>query len=197
MQRSAGRKNACAGSVLRSVSTAASFLLLVAAAFAALVLVIVPGVTGSQTYTVLTRSMEPHYGPGTLLVVTPVEFAELQRGDVVTYQLASGRPEVITHRIVSISADQQGKPVLITRGDNNNAADQAPVTEVQVRGRLFYAVPYAGYAANWLGHHERTLVGQAGATALIAYGIFTMMRGYIDRRRRMAPASAAIERAGH
>ena len=77
--------------------------LLMVAVFAALVLIVVPRATGSQTYTVLTNSMAPKFPPGTFLVVKPVDFDELKYGDVVTFQLYSGRPEVETHRIVGFA----------------------------------------------------------------------------------------------
>ncbi|MGG5752801.1 signal peptidase I [Zafaria sp. Z1313] len=164
-------------SPLRAAATAASFLALVLAALAALVLVIVPLATGSQSYSVLTGSMAPHYAPGTLLVVGPADFASLGTGDVVTYQLESGRPEVVTHRIVSVTSAQDGERLLITQGDNNDAPDPAPVAEVQVRGTLLYAVPYAGFAANWLGNQDRTLAGRLLAYGLIGYGAVVFGRG--------------------
>ncbi|MFL4472967.1 signal peptidase I [Paeniglutamicibacter sp. MACA_103] len=182
--------------ILRRAGTALSFVSLVAAALAALVLVAVPLLTGSQTYSVLTNSMKPNYGPGTLLVIKPTPFESLKVGDVVTYQLASGRPEVITHRIESIAADQEGHRTLVTRGDNNDVADDAPVTEVQVRGKLFYAVPSAGFAANWLGSHDRGLAGNLAAAGLIGYGAFTIIRGLRARRRDAAVRGPGSENDG-
>ncbi|RAX47987.1 signal peptidase I [Arthrobacter sp. AQ5-05] len=188
-QPSASRSSS-ASAPLRRAGTATSFMLLVAAALAALVLVVVPLLTGSQTYSVLTSSMKPNYGPGTLLVVNPAPYGSLKVGDVVTYQVASGRPEVITHRIVSIAADQEGHRTLVTKGDNNDVADKLPVTEVQVRGELSYAVPYAGFVANWLGTQNRGAVGRIAAAGLIGYGVFTMFRG-LRARRRAATGNAA------
>lgn len=185
-----------ARTALRRAGTSLSFLTLVAAALAALVLIVVPLLTGSQTYSVLTSSMKPNYGPGTLLVVKPAPFESLQVGDVVTYQLASGRPEVITHRIASIAADQEGRRTLVTRGDNNDVADETPVTEVQMRGKLLYAVPYAGFAANWLGSHDRGMVGNLAAAGLIGYGALTMIRGLAARRRARAQHGRESETAG-
>ncbi|MFF1252999.1 signal peptidase I [Pseudarthrobacter sp. NPDC058329] len=175
---------------LRVLGAGASFILLIAAAFAALTLVIVPAVTGSQTYSVLTNSMNPHYGPGTLLIVKPVDADTLRTGDVITYQLESGRSDVITHRIISVTADQEGNRLLLTKGDNNSAPDDNPVTEVQLRGKLFYAVPWAGYVANWLGNQDRTLAGQAAAAVLIAYGAGTMIREVLRRRRTSTTAAS-------
>jgi signal peptidase I len=175
------RRSAPAG--LQWVGQAVSFIALCFFALAAVVLIIIPLVTGSQTYSVLTSSMAPKYPPGTFLVVKPAEFDQLKVGDVVTFQIESGRPEVITHRITGFTASQDGERLLITQGDNNDVADPDPVSEVQVRGKLFYAVPYVGFIANALGQTQRGPLITLLAVALIAGGAFTMIRGAIKDRR--------------
>lgn len=183
------------------IGQAVSFVLLLVSVLAAVVLIIVPIVSGSQTYSVLTSSMAPHYPPGTFLVVKPTEFDSLERGDVVTYQLESGQPTVITHRVTGFSTSQDGERLLITQGDNNDVADEAPVMEIQVRGKLFYAVPYVGFLANALGQTDRSWVITALAIALIAFGLFTMVRGAVRARREqrdrehLVQAGAALEEA--
>lgn len=167
----------------------ANLVLLMVAIFAALVLILVPKATGSQTYSVLTNSMAPKYSPGTFLVVTPAAFSELKYGDVVTFQLESGRPEVETHRIVGFGATQAGEKTLITKGDNNDINDPKPVRELQVKGKLFYAVPFVGYAANALGNADRGLWVMAGAAGLIGYGLLLIVRHI--RSRRLNSGAAA------
>lgn len=176
-----------------------SFIALCVSALAAVVLIVVPLATGSQTYSVLTSSMAPHYAPGTFLVVKPQNIDTLAVGDVITYQIDSGRPEVITHRIISVTGGQDGDRQFITQGDNNDVADPDPVREVQVRGKLFYAVPYVGFAANALGQTDRGPIITVLAVVLIAGGAFTMIRGAIkDRRERrdqelIASATEALD----
>jgi signal peptidase len=150
------------------------------ALFAALVLIVVPVATGSHTYTVLTNSMAPKFPPGTFLVMKPAPFEELKYGDVITFQLYSGRPEVETHRIVGFGATQDGEKTLITKGDNNGGTDAEPVREIQVKGRLFYAVPQAGFVANALGNADRGLWTTLAAVGLMGYGanlVFKSLRG--------------------
>jgi len=173
---------------------AVSFIALCFFGLAAIVLIAVPLVTGSQTYSVLTSSMVPKYPPGTFLVVKPAEFDQLQVGDVVTFQIESGRPEVITHRITGFTASQDGERLLITQGDNNDVADPEPVSEIQVRGKLFYAVPYVGFVANALGNANRSTLVTVLAVALIAWGAFTMVRGiFKDRRKKRDEEIAGTE----
>jgi signal peptidase len=161
-----------------------TLVLLMVLVFAALALILVPRFTGSQTYTVLTNSMAPKYPPGTFLVVKPAAFGELKSGDIVTFQLESGKPAVETHRIVGFGTSQTGEKTLITRGDNNDINDPNPVREPQVRGKLFYAVPYAGFVANALGNSDRGLWASVGAAALIGYGALLIFRTLRSRRRK-------------
>lgn len=177
------RKAEATASPLGIIGTGISYLALCVAALAALILVVVPLVSGSQTYSVLTSSMAPKYAPGTFLVVKPVPFNELTVGDIITYQIESGNDAVITHRITSIAAGQNGELEFITKGDNNDVADALPVTEVQVRGKLFYAVPYVGFAANALGNSDRGSAAQWGAVALMGYGVVLLVRGALAKKR--------------
>lgn len=133
--------------ITRTVGTAIAAGLLVLVCGLLVVSVGVPIATGSDTYTVLTRSMEPGLPPGTLLVVRPVAASSLHVGDVVTYQLHAGKPEIVTHRIVRVEASSDGTTRYITRGDANAVADAAPVRAQQVRGRVWYAVPAVGWLA--------------------------------------------------
>ena len=170
-------------SPLGFIGTCLSYVALCLAALAALVLVAVPMITGSQTYSVLTSSMAPKYAPGTFLVVKPVPFEELKVGDIITYQIESGSPAVITHRITSVTAEQSGEIVFITKGDNNDVEDELPVREVQVKGKLFYAVPFVGFVANGLGNSDRGAMAQWGAVALMGYGVVALVRGALAKKR--------------
>lgn len=161
------------------------------AVLAALVLIVLPRVTGSYTYTVLTNSMAPAYPPGTFLVVRPAPFQTLRAGDVITYQIESGRPEVVTHRITSVSSTQQGERTFITKGDNNSIEDGRPVLEAQVRGKLFYAVPYIGFLATAAAQSGRDDLLQFIAVGLVGYGVITIGRGFLAGKKRRAAAAPA------
>ena len=160
------------------------------ALFAALVLIVVPVATGSQTYTILTKSMAQKYPPGTFMVMKPVPFDELKYGDVITFQLYSGRPDVETHRIVGFGSTQQGEKTLITKGDNNGANDANPVRAIQVKGKLFYAVPYVGFVANFLGNSDRGMWTVIAAVALIGYGAITVYKSLRKTRKPVGLMSA-------
>lgn len=157
-------------------------------------LILVPKVLGAQTYSVLTNSMAPKYSPGTFIVVQPVPFDELKPGDVITYQIKSGQPGVITHRITGMGFLQTGEKTLTLKGDNNDVVDPEPVREMQVRGKLLYAVPYVGFLGNALGNSDRSLWLVVGAVGLIGYGGITVFRGV--RSARNPSKSTAAEATG-
>ena len=170
------------GGILRFSGRAVSYVLLLLVALVALVMVVLPIATGAQTYTVLTSSMAPKYAPGTFMVVKPIPFEQLRVGDIITYQIESGKPGVVSHRVISIGATQAGGRVLTTKGDNNSLADSIPVQEVQVKGKLFYAVPYVGVIANAIGQ-DRNVILPVLAAAFIGFGALSIIRGALEKKR--------------
>lgn len=176
----------------KALGNALSILLLASVVAAGFGLLVVPKVTGSKPLTVLTGSMRPTYPPGTIVVVRPVGADALQVGDTLTYQMRSDEPDVVTHRIVSIGYGTDGKRRFITRGDANGADDPNPVQEVQVRGTVWYSVPYVGYASTALDPAHRTMALKVLAGGLLAYAGYLIVSGIRDRRRRGYPPLSEV-----
>lgn len=146
--------------------------------------VVVPRVAGAVPYTVLTGSMEPNYPPGTLVVVKPIPVEEIATGDVITYQIESGKAAVVTHRVVAVAASLDGETVLVTQGDANNTKDPNPVLEPQVRGRLWYSVPYLGHVNTALSGGQRQIAVLIVSAGLVGYAAFMFVGSIRDRRRK-------------
>lgn len=178
----------------RAVHVLASVVLL-AIGLLALVAGVLPRLVGGGAYAVETASMRPQLPPGTLVVVRPVDPSTLGIGDVVTYQLRSGEPTVVTHRIVGIEIGRDGGPRFTTQGDANPSPDPAPVQALQVRGRLWYAVPELGRLTLALGDLDRVLVSRlvAGGLALVALHEFLGAA----RERRRHPSNDHRHRHDH
>jgi signal peptidase len=161
----------------------------------ALVLVVVPRLAGATPLTVLTSSMEPRLPPGTLIVVRPVETADVRVGDVVTYQIESGRPEVISHRVIEIVSSTDGSTAFVTKGDNNDTADDALVRPEQVRGTLWYSLPWLGFVNQAVAGQAKSWIVPLLAIVLLAYAGYMIVTGLLqrrrDRRRRPAGRRAA------
>ena len=186
--------DAPAGRVRRAVRLARTALLaalLVVVVLAVVALVIVPKSTGAVPLTVLTGSMRPTVPPGSMVVVRPVDPARLEIGDVITYQLRPGDPTLVTHRIVG--ATYGDERTFRTKGDHNSAVDPEPVHEIQVRGRVWYAVPVVGHLANQLDNAQRDWVRNAAGGLLLAWAAWTIGGWLRDRlRHRPGPSDAAM-----
>lgn len=178
--------------VVRALGLGASAALLIATLLIAFFVVALPALVGGQALTVLTNSMAPSMPPGTLVVVRPTPFAEIAPGDIITYQIRSGSPEVVTHRVQQRLVASDGTVSLITRGDNNNTADAEPVHEVQVRGTVWYSVPLLGWVNNILTGQTRALVIPLLALGCFGYAAFAFISSAVARRRaRRSTAVAA------
>jgi signal peptidase len=157
------------------------------------VAVLVPRLGGATPYSVLTGSMRPTMPPGTMVVVRPTPADDVRVGDVVTYQLRSGKPEVVTHRVIAIGIDGTGHRMFRTQGDANDTPDAAWVRSVQVKGVRWYAVPQLGRVSNLLDGAERQVVLGVVVSGLLAYAAFMFGGDLRDRRgRRGVPSVPAM-----
>lgn len=169
---------------VRWVVRIAAWMLILACAFILAAAVFVPRLTGATPYTILSSSMKPGMPPGTLVVVRPVDPEEVAIGTVITYQLESGKPTVVTHRVIAIRTNMLGERELQTQGDANDVADEKWVRTEQVRGERWYSVPHLGRLNTMMSGHERQLLVYVVAGGLASYA-GTMFAGATrDRQRR-------------
>jgi len=159
------------------------------------VVIVIPAIAGATPLTVLTSSMEPVLPPGTLVVVKPIETNEIAMGDVITYQIESGKPGVITHRITGITNSSDGGRTFTLQGDNNDVADELQVIPIQVVGKLWYSVPWIGNVSNYVNGDGRSWLVPVVAIALFIYAGFMIMSGMISsaRKRKLARTKADDE----
>lgn len=160
-----------------------SWLVLLAVLAVVAAMIVVPRLGGATAYTVLTGSMAPGMPPGSLAVVRPVDPATLRTGDVITYQLKSGEPAVVTHRVVGVGTTSDGELRLTTRGDANGANDP-PVHPGQVRGSLWYQVPWLGFINSALTGAQRQWLTTAAVAGLLGYSAFMAAGAWRERRER-------------
>ena len=162
--------NRVGGTLLKVVS----WVVLVVCGLLIVAFVLVPRIAGATPYTVLTGSMRPTMPPGTTVVVKPIPFADIQVGDVITYQISSGEPAVVTHRVIGVNVTAEGIR-LETQGDANPSPDAELVREEQVRGKAWYWLPVIGYVTNGVSGDTRTWLAQGLGIALIGYAVVTLV----------------------
>lgn len=171
------------GGIARALLNGLSLgVLLLILAIGALTIVI-PAVVGGMPLSVLTGSMRPNLPPGTLVVTRPVPVEDIAVGDVITFQIESGRPEVATHRVIERAVGSDGEVRFTTQGDANNAPDPEPVREVQVLGEVWYAIPHLGWVNQAIDGHTRSWAISALAGALFVYAAWAVGSGVREKLR--------------
>jgi len=119
------------------------FLYAVIACAALLVLssaVPMPG--GIKTFVVRSGSMEPVIKTGSVVIVAPR--AAYAVGDIITFGPNTKNRPPTTHRIVGIAGTGSAARYT-TRGDANSDSDLNTVRPIEVIGKVFLDIPYAGY----------------------------------------------------
>jgi signal peptidase len=173
-------------SLLGYIGVSLSAVLLVVVASLAILIIGLPAVFHGSALTVLTNSMAPKLPPGTLIVIHPTSVQDIHVGQVLTYQIASGNPAVISHRVIErVVSTRTGAVTFITQGDNNAVADP-PVRTIQVKGTLWYSIPYLGYVNNTIAGSSRAWVAPIVAGLLFAYALYLVVSWLRDRRRRQS-----------
>jgi signal peptidase len=167
----------------------ASWVLLLSMLALLVATVAVPKVTGSTPYTVLTGSMRPGVPPGSLVVTRPVEAEDLKVGDAITYQIRSGEPEVVTHRISAVSRTLGGETLFTAQGDANPVPDDKPVKAGQIRGMVWYSLPLLGYVNSWLTGEQHIWAVGISVALLLAYSAFMCTAAVVESRRSKRQAA--------
>lgn len=113
---------------------------------------LVPTLLGYHRYVIISGSMEPGIGTGSVVYAKPVPAEDLEVGDIITFVPP---PEYdikdpITHRIYEItvpdSGEQKGQRVFRTKGDANNSPDAWRMTlDKDVQDRVEGHIEKVGY----------------------------------------------------
>ncbi len=96
---------------------------------------------GFQLYTVESGSMEPTLAVGSVILCRkPKDAGSLREGDIVTFRTLSGF--IVTHRIITAAAGNDGNAVYRTKGDNpKNSTDPEPLTSDRVIAVFVAKIP--------------------------------------------------------
>lgn len=162
---------------------------------ALIVLSLMPVPGRFHIYVVRSGSMEPAIGTGSLVFVKPQGGYAV--GDIVTWRPISGKTTV-THRIVE-TKEQDGRAIFFTKGDANEAMDEA-IGEKQIIGKTLFSLPYLGYPVSF----AKTRVGFFFLVILPAFlivldevnNIRRELEKHLASRRRRDPERSEPVRPG-
>lgn len=105
----------------------------------------VPSFFGWKPFIVLSGSMETQIMTGDIAVVKEIDTNNLKENDIIAFK--DNEDIVITHRIVEIIREDDGKVKYKTKGDNNNIEDDGYVYPEQVEGIYKFRVGKLGNLA--------------------------------------------------
>jgi signal peptidase len=160
-----------------------------AVAFAvALVLAITAGprVLPYQTFYVYGRSMEPTISVGSMVVLSPVSFDQVQVGDVITVERPDAPGALVTHRVIAFEETPDGVG-LVTQGDANATPDPWRVGPKGDGYRLLFSVPYLGYVL----YVFQSPIGRFALLIIPAIALGSLLLVQLWRPRRPAGATLA------
>lgn len=120
---------------------------------AILLVAVGPKVLPYQTFFVRSGSMEPAIEVGELIFLSRVNAADLEVGDIITFERPDREDVLVTHRIVAIEETDQGK-VFQTKGDANGTPDVWKVPATGEGWRYAFGVPKVGYVFGYLNTTE-------------------------------------------
>jgi signal peptidase I len=140
-----------------------------------------PKVFGYEIMTVLSGSMEPSIKTGSIIAVKPISNSSaLQKGDVITFKASDNPNTLITHRIVEVERVNDSFQ-FITKGDNNDTKDRAPVINKNIVGE------YSGFTLPFVGKILAFIQSNNGAIfLLIVPGVLMILWSVISFWREIS-----------
>jgi signal peptidase I len=100
---------------------------------------------GISVYVITGGSMTGAVPKGAVAFDREVPVGELQVGDVITFR-PPGVSGNVTHRIISVEKDNDGRPVFRTKGDANEAVDPWRFTlDRPLQAKYAFHIPGLGY----------------------------------------------------
>lgn len=103
-------------------------------------LILVLYLFGIVPYVVLSGSMEPTIDTGSLCFINKnAKYEDIKEKDIIAFKLSDGT--LVTHRAIEIT-----ETGIVTKGDNNDAADSNVVKKDNFVGKNLFWVPKVGYA---------------------------------------------------
>jgi signal peptidase I len=140
-------------------------------------IVTLPGVLGYQSLTVVSGSMEPTLGVGSVVIDKVISPLDARPGDIVTFQDPL-RPRQLTHRLQRMRVEGD-TAYMVTLGDANDAPERWTVQTDGHIGRVVAHFPKLGYVRAALGTRYARL-GVLGA--VMALGAFLLLDLWRPRR---------------
>lgn len=119
---------------------------------------------GIIPYVVLSGSMEPTIGTGSLCFINKnANIENIKEKDIIAFKLRDGT--LVTHRAIKV--DNSG---IITKGDNNKTADSNVVNKENFVGKNLFWIPKVGYVVKAFQTTKGKIIAGAIIVLLLVSG---------------------------
>lgn len=167
------------------------FLLALLVLVPVMLMLLVPPALGLDRFVVTDASMDGSVGRGSVVLARQVPAADLEVGDVITFERPGPEAGLVTRRIVSLDGSRA-----TTQGDAHRVVDPWTLELAEATyPRMLFHVPWVGYpftgdvgAGGWM------LLALVAALALALGAV----HGFLSRgRHRLRRATGALGRGGN
>ena len=110
----------------------------------------IAGIFKYKPTAIVSNSMHPIFDRGDVVIIEKLDRKKsrnLKKYDIIEYKLKN---IIVSHRIIHIEKHNDGSISYITKGDNNNTADNEKVSSNQIIGIVKFRIPKVGYPSVWL-----------------------------------------------
>lgn len=144
---------------------------------------------GYSAFRVVTGSMEPTMSVGAVLLSKDVDIRDVAVGDIICFRSreSSHYGSIVTHRVVSITASEDGSPMLESRGDANYSSDPYLVEENNLIGKVIWYTGKEGFfnkvlsfMSGKIGFLAVIVIPVLVIAGLILHGVGRNIRGELD-----------------
>jgi signal peptidase len=111
--------------------------------------------------------MAPAMRAGDVLFVKQMAAAQAAPGDILTFDDSEHPGRTLTHRVVSMNAQADGRLAFVTRGDANSGVERWTVAPNGTVGRYAFRVPSAGRLVRLAGPGTWRALMLAAAAVLV------------------------------
>jgi signal peptidase len=129
------------------------------------------GVAGYKALTVISGSMEPTLGVGSVVIDETIAPLDARPGDVVTFHDPSRGGRLVTHRLVTARAEGD-TAFMVTKGDANTGVERWSIKIHGRIGRVVTHIPKAGYVRDFFSTRYARL---ALVALMFAFGCWVMI----------------------
>lgn len=148
--------------ILSKLVLALTFIVIIAASC-----ISVPKLFGIEPFITLSGSMEPCIPTGSVVFIDTKD-RDVHEGDIIAFKSGDGQGATVTHRAVKISEDGN---TIITKGDNNEVEDLAPLKPEHVIGKYKLCIPKIGLILGKLDAKKNAAIGGFLILANIAMAV--------------------------